>query len=111
MLVLIGFLPTKMRCVIAQNAEPLAVMLASHVGVLVSVPSALFPIQLPASVLGKAAEDDLSNWAPGGVFLSSGFGHPSLSCYLAVAATWGVKQPMEESQSPFFFFSVALHFK
>lgn len=87
MLVLIGFLPTKMRCVIAQNAEPLAVMLASHVGVLVSVPSALFPIQLPASVLGKAAEDDLSNWAPGGVFcllalVIPAYGRVSLSLFL-----------------------------
>lgn len=39
-------------------------MLTILVGVLVGVLAALHPIQLPAEVSGKAAEDGLSAWVP-----------------------------------------------
>lgn len=39
-------------------------MLASHTAELGQGPAALFPIELPAHILGKAVGDDLGSWAP-----------------------------------------------
>lgn len=69
-----------------RRLEPLLEMQASHIGVLVEIPLALPPVQLPASAPGKTAENDQRAWVlathmgdTGGV-LASGFsqGQPSL---------------------------------